>query len=82
MSALGASEIVNVVVALLFVISEALPFIRNTEANGVIDFIRIFCTYTAIKLGRAFGVNMHEHEQEHEQAAPADQYAIDFRDHS
>jgi len=57
MSSLGASEIVNVVVAILFAISEVLPFIRNTEANGVIDFIRIFCVYASIKLSRIFGVH-------------------------
>jgi len=60
---LDVSEIVNIVVALLFAISEILPFIRNTEANGVIDFIRIFCTYLAIKLSRAFGV---QHEADHD----------------
>jgi len=66
MSGLGASEIVNVVVAVLFAVSEILPFIRNTEANGVIDFIRIFCVYIAIKLSRVFGVE-HPAENQAEQ---------------
>jgi len=87
---LEVSEIVNIVVAILFAVSEVLPFIRNTEANGVIDFIRIFCTYLAIKLSRAFGVQHDADRSEpieanvvnaaNAAAAPEQPFKVDFGD--
>jgi len=88
MTALGASEIVNVVVAILFAISEVLPFIRNTEANGVIDFVRILCVYVSIKLSRAFGMEhpADQNDARQENSLPSqsnvkDQFAMTFNEY-